>query len=172
MNFNFLNNYDFSSAKILLIPSVPGYHKETNISLFGHKRLKYLLSKYNIKTNKNNLILNISSIGSLTEQWFINEFFQSAFYGENNNNNLKILWPTVENVRNSIEGYSAGCSLCFSNKCYKPFLIKYFNKYNSEISGRKNLMPHIKTYSIVNIENKKLKLFILTSANLSTAAWG
>ena len=74
MDFTFLNNYDFSSAKIRLIPSVPGYHKqkENRLNLYGHKRLKYLLDCDNLNVNQNdNLIINIISIGSMTESYII-----------------------------------------------------------------------------------------------------
>eukprot|EP01083_Nonionella_stella_P022397 61948_1 len=171
MDFSFLHRYDFSSAKVLLIPSVPGYHKKDDLCLFGHKRLQHLLAKYKVSANQNRLVLNCSSIGSITEKWLKDEFYMGSF-GAQNGNNLRLIWPSVSNVCDSIEGYQAGGCLCLSSKCCKAFLFQYFSKWNGEISGRQRLMPHIKTYSVVDTNENQLKMFVLTSANLSTAAWG
>jgi len=58
----------------------------------------------------------------------------------------------------------------------KPFLHKYLRKWNPpEQLHRKNAMPHIKTYARFDPRDAhggKLDWAILTSSNLSKAAWG
>jgi len=99
MNFDFLRQYDFSSAKVLLVPSVPGYHRGQSMNAYGHRRLCHLLQQFNVTMDSraHRLIVNVSSFGSLTERWLVDEFFRNSFGGNNlNANQLKIVWPRVE----------------------------------------------------------------------------
>lgn len=88
---------------------------------------------------------------------------------ENNNNNneakVKLVWPTVDFVRNSINGYRAGGSLCFDEKNLKPWM--KFYKYESP-NSRNIIPPHIKTFTKIN-EHFRMPWICLTSANLSKA---
>lgn len=60
---------------------------------------------------------------------------------------VKLIWPTVDFVRNSVDGYPAGGSLCFSNKNRKPFLDPLFYVYEPMQEGRGRVPPHIKSYT-------------------------
>lgn len=84
------------------------------------------------------------------------------------------IFPTVENVRTSLEGYSAGGSLPYSieNATKQKYLKQFLHQWRSECRGRSRASPHIKTYFRVSPDWKKLGWFLLTSANLSKAAWG
>jgi len=93
---------------------------------------------------------------------------------------IKIVWPTVDFVKECIDGYSAGGSLCFPKHNLKQFLTENntFCKYEPSFK-RSRIPPHIKTYTRpVKVESKqneviyKLPWVILTSSNLSKAAWG
>ena len=67
-------------------------------------------------------------MGSLTEAWLANEFQQSLTSCNGyissaiktdkvkERHSLKIVWPTVDFVRNSIDGWRSGGSLCFPHK--------------------------------------------------------
>merc|ERR1711933_104875 len=172
MNFDFLRQYDYTSAKVLLVPSVPGYHRGQTMDAYGHRRLRHLLRQYKVAMDTRHcLIVNVSSFGSLTVRWLVDEFFQKSF---GCGNELKIVWPRVDDVRQSMEGYAAGGCLCLSNKNCKPFLFPLFHRWQGAIRGMDGyaLMPHIKTYSVVDVEEAKLCFFMLSSANLSKAAWG
>lgn len=82
-----------------------------------------------------------------------------------------IVWPTVEDVRCSLEGYAAGNAIPSPLKnVEKGFLRKYWAKWKSYHSGRCHAMPHIKTFARYN--GQKLAWLVLTSSNLSKAAWG
>lgn len=86
---------------------------------------------------------------------------------------LRIIWPSSEDVRNSLEGWAAGCSIPCPSKNMKPFLRKFLYKWSAvEVSGRGRAMPHIKCYFQPGFENSSIDWFLLTSANLSSAAWG
>src|SRR5579863_2112406 len=117
LNADFLNNYSFNDVKIVLITSVPGYHNKDNLNNYGHLKVRKILDKYELhpKFKNSSILAQISSIGSLSESWL--KEIQRSFCGENINNNIeeniKIVWPTVNFVKNSIDGYKAGSSLCF-----------------------------------------------------------
>ena len=52
----------------------------------------------------------------------------------------------------------------------QPWLRDYLHQWKSDTWSRTRAMPHIKTYS--QVHDKKAAYFLLTSANLSKAAWG
>ncbi|KAM3852797.1 tyrosyl-DNA phosphodiesterase 1 isoform 4-T4 [Vipera latastei] len=87
---------------------------------------------------------------------------------------LRKIYPSVENVRQSLEGYPAGGSLPYSIQTAQKqlWLHSYFHKWSAETSGRSHAMPHIKTYMRVSQDFQKIAWFLVTSANLSKAAWG
>lgn len=60
---------------------------------------------------------------------------------------IRLIWPTVENVRQSLEGWSAGGSLCCNAKNIKPFFFKYLHLWDGKAQGRDRAMPHIKSYT-------------------------
>lgn len=99
--------------------------------------------------------------------------------GKKNNSSIQalhIIWPSVENVQNSLEGWNAGRSIPCPLKNMKPFLHKYLRKWMppSELY-RQNAMPHIKSYARFNPSDDRageLDWAIVTSSNLSKAAWG
>ncbi|XP_007942718.1 tyrosyl-DNA phosphodiesterase 1 [Orycteropus afer afer] len=87
---------------------------------------------------------------------------------------LRKIYPSVENVRTSLEGYPAGGSLPYGIQTAEKqlWLHSYFHKWSAETSGRSNAMPHIKTYMRPSPDFSKIAWFLVTSANLSKAAWG
>jgi tyrosyl-DNA phosphodiesterase-1 len=223
-NAEFVSEYSYSDVKIVLITSVPGYHRGSDIPKYGHMKVRKFLADLPLSSKfKNSPILaQFSSIGSLSTDW-IHEIYasftkNSAYINDDNNgtkekvkvfskevltstksvaSEIQLVWPTVNFVKHSVNGYSAGGSLCFPNTNYKPFTKELFYEYKPT-AGRQIIPPHIKTYTracSIEIEDnepskKKLKLdekgtaekkktfktdlawVILSSANLSKAAWG
>lgn len=61
---------------------------------------------------------------------------------------LELIWPTVQEVRESIEGYAAGGSVCGPHKnVSKDFLRPLWRRWGCRASGRARAMPHIKSYT-------------------------
>ncbi|CAG8540689.1 14308_t:CDS:2 [Funneliformis mosseae] len=191
---NKVKEYDFSTVKAKLIASVPGYHVNERMERFGHMRLRNVLRHVTIPLScklESTVICQFSSVGSLgkDESWLINEFADSLNHAKNQNQcsdpEIKLIYPTVENVRDSLEGWAAGRALPFSHENYlkqKVYMQKYLNKWKAIEAGRDRAMPHIKTYSRMKIlsnlstnnsdSNADIAWFLLTSSNLSKAAWG
>eukprot|EP01127_Copromyxa_protea_P015473 TRINITY_DN445_c0_g2_i1.p1 TRINITY_DN445_c0_g2~~TRINITY_DN445_c0_g2_i1.p1 ORF type:complete len:404 (+),score=70.64 TRINITY_DN445_c0_g2_i1:94-1212(+) len=148
----FLDDYSFNSVNILLVTSVPGYHKKKDIEKYGHMKLRKWLAKFPLDDDLKNspITAQFSSIGSLSRNWvseFITSFSEYSDKEKNDTPNLDIVWPDVEFVRECIDGYSAGGSLCFPEKSLKSFMKddELFHHYVGR-SGRERVPPHIKTY--------------------------
>ena len=54
----------------------------------------------------------------------------------------------------------------------QTYLTSFLHLWRSERRGRTNACPHIKSYARFSPDFKQMSYFLLTSANLSKAAWG
>jgi len=118
-----IRRHDLSSAKVFLIGSVPGRHVGDNKSKFGHLKLRQVLNSFgpsskNVDTSWP-VVAQFSSIGSLgstAENWLTGEFLISLSTVNGGKScitkpQLKLIFPSVDDVRNSLEGYIGGSSL-------------------------------------------------------------
>ncbi|CAM0146194.1 unnamed protein product [Urochloa decumbens] len=178
INAAFFRKFDYSNAMVRLIGSVPGYHVGPNIRKWGHMKLRNVLEEcmFDKQFCKSPLVYQFSSLGSLDEKW-MSEFACSLSAGKSDDGSQLgtgkplIVWPTVEDVRCSIEGYAAGSCIPSPQKnVEKDFLKKYWSRWKADHVGRCRAMPHIKTFTRYNGQN--IAWFLLTSSNLSKAAWG
>ncbi|KAM1883945.1 hypothetical protein ACFX13_005245 [Malus domestica] len=178
INPSFFKKFDYSDAAVRLIASVPGYHTGNNMKKWGHMKLRTVLQEciFDKEFRKSPLAYQFSSLGSLDEKWMA-EFASSMSSGLSEDRTPLgpgeplIIWPTVEDVRCSLEGYAAGNAIPSPLKnVEKDFLKKYWAKWRASHTGRCRAMPHIKTFARYN--GQELAWFLLTSANLSKAAWG
>ncbi|PIN03584.1 Phosphodiesterase I [Handroanthus impetiginosus] len=178
INPRFFKKFDYSSAAVRLIASVPGYHSGSSLSKWGHMKLRTVLQEctFEKQFEKSPLIYQFSSLGSLDEKW-MSELATSVSAGMTDDKKPlglgkpMIIWPSVEDVRCSLEGYAAGNAIPSPLKnVEKEFLKKYWAKWNASQTGRCRAMPHIKTFTRYNGQN--LAWLLLTSSNLSKAAWG
>lgn len=166
------------NVKVRLIASVPGYHNGQNLKKWGHMKLRTILQESNFakEFQHSPLVYQFSSLGSLDEKWMgeLASSLSSGFADDKTPLGLgkaQIVWPTVEDVRCSLEGYAAGNAIPSPLKnVEKEFLKKYWAKWKATHTGRSRAMPHIKTFARYNGQN--IAWFLLTSANLSKAAWG
>eukprot|EP00871_Galdieria_phlegrea_P001157 jgi/Galph1/2041/GphlegSOOS_G706.1 len=179
-----LQKYDFSSAGVVLVPSVPGYHRGKKLHSYGHMALRQCISKY-VKTtceviplthsshSSRGLLIQCSSIGSVSEKWFHEEFLCSllSFQSKDVPYFWHLMWPNVDQVRTSIQGYYSGYALLWSQRNRKDFLESHLCPWNGSLLQRDRAMPHMKSY-LAYEENGYIHWFLLTCANLSGAAWG
>ena len=170
--------HEMSDVTVRLIASVPGYHKGQQMYKWGHLKMRKVLGQIKSKSMIHDwpLIAQFSSIGSLGKTanvWLESEWKQS-FTLSPESTPLSMVYPTVENVRTSLEGYSAGKSIPYSSKTCKNqlYLNRYFHQWKNERNGRSHAAPHIKTYLRCSPDCSSLAWLLLTSANLSKAAWG
>ncbi|GAB6021774.1 tyrosyl-DNA phosphodiesterase 1 [Chamberlinius hualienensis] len=182
---NHIKSHDFSSAKVFIIGSVPGRHIGPKKLMFGHLKLRKVLQDKgpsNAEVDKKwPVIGQFSSIGSLgptSAQWLTKEWLSSLSATKTSNisksDKLNLIFPSIDNVRKTLEGYPAGGSLPYSIKTAKkqPWLKDFFHVWKSKIHGRTCASPHIKTYLRTSGDYKNVAWMLITSANLSKAAWG
>ncbi|ETW08063.1 hypothetical protein, variant [Aphanomyces invadans] len=182
--------YDFSTANVVLVASVPGVYRGIHdMHKYGHLRVKKVLQQH-VAPHSHPLVCQYSSLGSLDEKW-LHEFYTSFVPGSGTTGSataqrgaktaptlpvpakLHCIWPCVAAVQNSIEGWDAGRSLPCTVKNLKPFLHKYLRHWDPPTElHRKTAMPHIKSYATIDPATENLDFVLLTSANLSKAAWG
>nr|XP_026646991.1 tyrosyl-DNA phosphodiesterase 1 isoform X2 [Zonotrichia albicollis] len=170
---------------VFLLGSTPGRYQGSDKEKWGHLRLRKLLKEYAVPIAESwPLVGQFSSIGSMGadgSKWLCSEFQDSLVAAGSSVTAFRkcdvpihLVYPTVNNVRLSLEGYPAGGSLPYSIQTAQKqlWLHSYFHKWSAEVTGRTHAMPHIKTYMRLSPDFQKIAWFLVTSANLSKAAWG
>nr|XP_058956702.1 tyrosyl-DNA phosphodiesterase 1-like [Pocillopora verrucosa] len=81
---------------------------------------------------------------------------------------LHLVFPTVDNVRHSLEGYPAGGSIPYSSKTAlkQPYLSSFFCSWKSHSCGRSCTSPRIKTYTRVSPDWSRMSWFLVTRISL------
>lgn len=168
--------HDMSGARVHLLASVPGRHSGSDKDKWGHLKLRKLLQQ-NSRCDDVNIqswpvIGQFSSIGSLgpdKSSWLCSEWLTSLSAthkstATNRTPNLHLIFPTVENVRTSFEGYTAGGSLPYSWKtaAKQPYLKDFFCRWKSDRMGRSRASPHLKSYTRISPDEKKAAWFVMT----------
>jgi len=165
-----LERYDYSQAKVQLVSSVPGRHKNT--LKYGQGRLRNLLRNSN--KSFNNLTLQCSSIGN------INPSMQKEYclsFANNQDANFEIIFPSVETVRNSHLGLEGGGTTFLKESHYNAPKFpresfrdlaapETFPQVCNHLSHSKVIVAHN------NYEYTDDTLIYIGSHNLSMAAWG
>ena len=104
----------------------------------------------------------------------------AAFHGDNAAGlpraPMVLLWPTSEEVRDSVEGYRAGGCMPSSTKnvsrAPRAMLRKWSGPGSDYVTARRRAMPHIKTWSRVAANGRDVRWSLLSSSNLSGGAHG
>lgn len=170
---------------------------EGDENLWGYPSLCRVLSTINKPkptkpTDHPHLVCQVSSIATLPMTW-LNRFFNSISDNDNKTtsqflDHVSIIYPTPSNVASSLDGYSSGGSI--HTKAQSAAHLKQITSLRSTLSQwtegplpafrakRHEAAPHIKTYlqyrERPTAENPapEIDWALLTSANLSTQAWG
>uniref|UniRef100_A0A8D8GIV0 Probable tyrosyl-DNA phosphodiesterase n=1 Tax=Culex pipiens TaxID=7175 RepID=A0A8D8GIV0_CULPI len=173
---------DFGEVNVFFVASIPGGHLNTAKGpLWGHPRLGYLLGKHSAPIDDScPLVAQSSSIGSLgpnPQSWVLSEIMasfrrDSAPIGLRRVPAFRMIFPSFSNVRNSHDNLLGGGCLPYMRATHEkqPWLKDHLHQWKSDCRNRTKAVPHIKTYC--RWSHRGLYWFLLTSANLSKAAWG
>lgn len=191
--------FDFNTIKGALVSSVPSRIKDKDIegreTIWGYPSLCRVLSKIKqTATSKRppHLVCQVSSIATLPVAW-LTRFFNAISGHENKPNSqflddVSIIYPTPSNLASSHDGYASGGSI--HTKAQSAAHLKQITTLRSTWSQwtrgpspsfraqRHEVAPHVKTY--VQYRERPttanpapdIDWALLTSANLSTQAWG
>lgn len=175
--------YDFSNAAVDLVPSVPGYHKSAAMDAYGLCRLEKVLARLEEvqPSTSSSLTWQYSSQGSLNTAFL--KDLTTAMLGPKGQPlveraHISVHFPTETQVRESLEGWRGGSSIPVHVKNCHEFVNHRLHRWghprNSNLGDhpRNHAMPHIKSYARFDRPSGALDWFLLTSANLSRAAWG
>lgn len=132
-----LQKYDFSSIRGCLIASVPGRHNihdRDSPTRWGWAAVKEALKSVPLRPGKSEIAIQISSIATLgpTDKWLRNTLFDAFSGGKAATTNtktvkgvmglsqqgagdpkpeFKIIFPTADEIRASLDGYNSGGSI-------------------------------------------------------------
>ncbi|XP_016773575.1 probable tyrosyl-DNA phosphodiesterase isoform X2 [Apis mellifera] len=175
---------DFSSVNVFFLASVPGRHTDMEYDSWGHRKLGSILSKH-AKLPPDapqwTLVAQSSSIGSLGpnyESWLQKEITSSMSkenpVGLKSHPNFHFIYPSLNNYKRSFDCRVGSCCLPYSLQTHskQKWIESYMYQWKAKQTGRDKAMPHIKTYTRISPDLKRIPWFVLTSANLSKAAWG
>ncbi|EDW26397.1 GL22360 [Drosophila persimilis] len=176
---------DFSAINVFFVGSVPGGHREGSVRghPWGHARLGSLLAKHATPIDDRiPVVCQSSSIGSLganVQAWIQQDFVNSLRKDSSPGGKLrqmppfKMIYPSFNNVSGSHDGMIGGGCLPYGKNTNdkQPWLKAHLQQWKSSDRHRSRAMPHIKTYSRYNLTDQSIYWFVLTSANLSKAAW-
>lgn len=172
---------DMSHINTAFVSSVPNSHKDGAMCLWGHRAVSKLL-RLNVSPSVSSWPVKIqcSSIGSLgmsPDIWLEHELGTSLSSTQSRSltrPKVSVVYPSHSDVLASYDGPLGGGCLPYSGQtaAKQPWLVDHLNHWQAEASNRSRAMPHIKTYTRSSPDNTELAYFMLTSANLSKAAWG
>ncbi|KAJ2941751.1 hypothetical protein O0L34_g10557 [Tuta absoluta] len=175
---------DFSHINVFLVASVPGGHFDME---WGMTRIGSLLRQHcqipQLEQRSWPLIAQASSIGSYGKDpklWLTGDFLHHLTKIKNQPQmltqppELKLIYPSLENVRQSHDGLLGGGCLPYAAEAHsrQPWLNNYLFQWRATHTYRNRAMPHIKSYTRVNKNADLAAFYLLTSANISKAAWG
>ncbi|PYH45156.1 phospholipase D/nuclease [Aspergillus saccharolyticus JOP 1030-1] len=137
------------------------------------------------------IVVQISSVASLgqSDKWLKEVLFASlAPKVEDPKPRYSIIFPTPDEIRRSLNGYGSGGSIHMKLQSaaqqrqlqyLRPFLCRWAGDDEEKPAkprreaGRRRAAPHIKTYIRFSSEDMTtIDWAMVTSANLSTQAWG
>lgn len=187
-----LHKHTFDSVRAVFIGSVPGKHKVSDAK-WGWLKLRKALSVIPSSASEKatpKVFAQCSSIATLgqNDTW-LTPVLLSALSASATKGGKKpqfgIVFPTVQEIRDSLNGYASGMSIHLRSTSptqqkqlayLKPKLYHWSSPLPEFSAGRNRAAPHIKTYIRFSNEPKDgdadIDWALLTSANLSTQAWG
>ncbi|XP_063223988.1 probable tyrosyl-DNA phosphodiesterase isoform X2 [Bacillus rossius redtenbacheri] len=176
---------DFSAVRVCFVSSVPGTHRGAELERWGHRRLGALLRRHvaGAADGRWDVVAQCSSVGSLgpePESWACGELRASmaqragASLALQSAPQFRVIYPSFRNVASSCDGLLGGSCLPYSMKTHQKqtWFTRFLHEWKSAGRHRSEAMPHIKTYARVSPCGGELAWFVLSSANLSKAAWG
>ncbi|XP_063596019.1 probable tyrosyl-DNA phosphodiesterase isoform X1 [Penaeus indicus] len=176
-----IKKYDFTSCNAVFVGSSPGYHAGEHKDKWGHMKARRAIRQHGGSwTSSVPVIAQCSSIGSLgkdAKSWLSGELGMSLTGAPGvcaSAPKVNVIYPSEDDVCNSSEGWMGGSCLPYNSGTHAKqiWLTECMHCWRSDRRKRTRVMPHIKTYTRLNKSQSAAQFFLLTSANISKAAWG
>ncbi|ANB11805.1 tyrosyl-DNA phosphodiesterase 1 [Sugiyamaella lignohabitans] len=188
-----ISKYDFSPVEAIFVASAPGNYNtnDPEYGQWGIVKLQKEIAKFS-KSSENGtesrtgyVVAQVSSIATLgATDSYLGPIVTNALNGRpffdkvtEKTSPLKLIFPSVEDVADSLEGYVSGSSIHFKRQSAPQlkqleYMKLLLHRWHALKAGRQRCAPHIKTYTKVINNGQELEWLLLTSANLSKHAWG
>ncbi|XP_031839793.2 tyrosyl-DNA phosphodiesterase 1-like isoform X1 [Nomia melanderi] len=175
---------DFSAVNVFFLASVPGQHMHRASNLWGHRKLATILSKYITlppDAPQWPIVAQSSSVGVFGpnyKSWVFKDFVRSASAEVNKGTkgypDFKYIFPTRKSFLQSFDFPTGSTCLNYPRERHaqQEWLESYLYEWKASREAKDKAMPHIKSYTRFSPDWKRIPWFVLTSANLSKAAWG
>ncbi|KYN35398.1 putative tyrosyl-DNA phosphodiesterase [Trachymyrmex septentrionalis] len=172
---------DFSGVNVFLVASVPGIHIADEADFWGYRKLAHVLSLYATLPPDAQwpIVAQSSGVGcfGLFESWLkdiISCMSKETSKDSENHPHFQFIYPSIENYKQSFDSQRLITPLTYSAETHskQQWLESYLYQWKAKRTGRDRAMPNIKSYTRISPDSKKIPWFLLTSANLSKAAWG
>lgn len=111
---NQLAGFDFSAVKGALVASVPGRHYiEDDKNIWGWRALEEVIKQITCEEGKADIAVQISSIATLgaKDDWLRRVLFKSLAGSSQEECCYKVIFPTADEIRRSLDGYDSGASI-------------------------------------------------------------
>ncbi|XP_018347766.1 PREDICTED: probable tyrosyl-DNA phosphodiesterase isoform X2 [Trachymyrmex septentrionalis] len=178
-----IRRVNFSDVNVFLVASVPGIHKGYEANFWGCKKLAYILSRYVTLPPDTQwpIVIQSSGVGSFgptIESWMLKNIIRcmskEISIGLKNHPQFQFIYPSIENYKQSFDCQDLITPLTYSAEIHskQQWLEQYLYQWKAKRTGRDRAMPRIKSYTRISPDSKEIPWFLLTSANLSKAAWG
>ncbi|KAL4447972.1 hypothetical protein ABPG75_005191 [Micractinium tetrahymenae] len=178
-----LSRHDFSRARAALLGSVPGSHSGADLERLGHPRLAALLRRepwaVRLAGEAPRLVVQ-AGLGAANgkDGYLAKQLLPALSAGvsgpaasaeEAPEQQLAIVWPTVDDVRQSQEGWFGSGSL--SGAEHVQELQPFLQRWDAGAVGRQRAMPHTRLYWRHAASGEPLWAAIC-SGNLCKGHWG
>ncbi|XP_048512282.1 LOW QUALITY PROTEIN: probable tyrosyl-DNA phosphodiesterase [Athalia rosae] len=175
---------DFSEVNVFFVASVPGNHKDAEFNSWGHRKLSTVLSQHAFlppNAPEWPIVAQCSSIGSLGpnyESWLSREIVPAMTREKNqgikSHPRFQFVYPSINNYKCSFDMRKGACCLPYGLATHQKqqWIESYLYQWKASNTHRDRAIPHIKTYTRISPDLTEIPWFVLTSANLSKAAWG
>ncbi|KAG5344353.1 TYDP1 phosphodiesterase, partial [Acromyrmex heyeri] len=173
---------DFSGVNVFLVASVPGIYKAVEADFWGYRKLAHVLSRYATLPPDAQwpIVAQCSGVGCFGlkfESWLKDItgcMSKETSESSNNHPHFQFIYPSIENYEQNFDCQDLITPLRYSAKTHskQQWLESYLYQWKAKRTGRDRAMPNIKSYTRISPNSKSIPWFLLTSANLSKAAWG
>eukprot|EP00762_Andalucia_godoyi_P000752 ANDGO_03768.mRNA.1 Tyrosyl-DNA phosphodiesterase 1 len=169
-----LSQADFSNTgDVKLVTSVPGAHTGSALYRYGHMRVRKLLGAVRSSpftkptaSSSRKLWCTCSSIGALSDSFLTDQLARSFGCKD-----VQLSWHSVFDVENSFFATEMADHLWLESKQCTPHLRERMT--NLRFRHESGILSHAKFYcNSVKSSSQSVDFVLVTSANLSKAAWG
>ncbi|KAK9694045.1 Tyrosyl-DNA phosphodiesterase [Popillia japonica] len=150
----------------------------------SHNIISKILKEDVVSRTDWRLIAQTSTIGKLgPENVLLEKLFPcltTTAFSEQGKPNIWIIYPSEQDFHNRtlfedpVHGFINQGGLFYKacNHASQIWIEQHLLRWSAERTGRTRILPHIKSYCRVSPDSEKLSWFLLSSACLTTNAWG